>query len=369
MTYLKLIIVACLCMTATLFSKTTEKNQTIKVALLLDTSSSMDGLIHQAKAQLWDIINELSYAKYKGNKPRLQIALYEYGNNSLSNTNGYIRRVLRFSNDLDEISKKLFSLTTNGGNEYCGEAIHTAISELEWGKDKHDLKMIFIAGNEPFDQGQKSYKDAISNAQEHDVIVNTIYCGAYQDGINGLWQDGAKRGDGDYMIINHNKKVVHIVTPYDSDILILNKQLNNTYVYYGAHGRSKLKSQSQEDQNAETLDETVSVKRAISKSSRLYNNASWDLIDAEKEKGFRYDQIKNTQLPIEYQNKSETELKEIVAQKRIERQRIKDKIQQLNIKRRAYVAKKQHDKNSKDELNNVMINAIKSQAQRKKYTW
>ena len=35
----------------------------IKVALLLDTSNSMDGLIDQAKAQLWDIVNELSYAK------------------------------------------------------------------------------------------------------------------------------------------------------------------------------------------------------------------------------------------------------------------------------------------------------------------
>ena len=34
--------------------------QFIKVALLLDTSNSMDGLIDQAKAQLWDVVNELS---------------------------------------------------------------------------------------------------------------------------------------------------------------------------------------------------------------------------------------------------------------------------------------------------------------------
>ena len=54
--------------------------QFIKVALLLDTSNSMDGLIDQAKAQLWEIVNELSYAKCHNNKPNLQIALYEYGN-------------------------------------------------------------------------------------------------------------------------------------------------------------------------------------------------------------------------------------------------------------------------------------------------
>ena len=90
----------------------------IKVALLLDTSNSMDGLIDQAKAQLWDIVNELSYAKCGTNKPHLEIALYEYGNDRLNSAEGYIRQVLAFSNDLDEISKELFSLTTNGGEEY-----------------------------------------------------------------------------------------------------------------------------------------------------------------------------------------------------------------------------------------------------------
>ena len=39
-----------------------EDSPEIKVALLLDTSNSMDGLIDQAKAQLWQIVNELSYA-------------------------------------------------------------------------------------------------------------------------------------------------------------------------------------------------------------------------------------------------------------------------------------------------------------------
>ena len=98
----------------------TKEKHTIKVALLLDTSNSMDGLIHQAKAQLWEIINELSYAKCGGEKPTLEIALYEYGNDNLSSEEGYIRQVLGFSNDLDEISEKLFSLTTRGGSEFCG---------------------------------------------------------------------------------------------------------------------------------------------------------------------------------------------------------------------------------------------------------
>ena len=76
----------------------TKVRQTIKVALLLDTSNSMDGLINQAKTQLWEIVNELSYAKYGIQEPDLEIALYEYGNDRLESSDGYIRQVLPFSN-------------------------------------------------------------------------------------------------------------------------------------------------------------------------------------------------------------------------------------------------------------------------------
>lgn len=90
------------------FSKEPKKKQTIKVALLLDTSNSMDGLINQAKAQLWKIVNELSYAKYGVQKPDLKIAIYEYGNDGLESADNYIRQVLGFSDDLDDISENYF---------------------------------------------------------------------------------------------------------------------------------------------------------------------------------------------------------------------------------------------------------------------
>ena len=88
--------------TALLTTTVSEKpsKQFVKVALLLDTSNSMDGLINQAKAQLWDIVNEFTYAKC-GNetRPSLEIALYEYGNDNLASNEGYIRQVIGFSSD------------------------------------------------------------------------------------------------------------------------------------------------------------------------------------------------------------------------------------------------------------------------------
>src|SRR5215211_7756058 len=164
------------------------KDQTIMIALLLDTSNSMDGLIDQAKSQLWKIVNEVAAAKsVDGKRPNIKIALYEYGNDGLSADEGFIRQVSALSEDLDVISEKLFSLKTNGGNEFCGEVIKTALNQLAWSASKDDLKMIFIAGNEDFTQGSVSYQQACDAAKKKGVVVNTIYCGYVNEGINLGW--------------------------------------------------------------------------------------------------------------------------------------------------------------------------------------
>ena len=347
----------------------TKVRQTIKVALLLDTSNSMDGLINQAKTQLWEIVNELSYAKYGIQEPDLEIALYEYGNDRLESSDGYIRQVLPFSNDLDDISEKLFSLVTNGGKEYCGQVINSSIKELDWGIDTNDLKLIFIAGNEPFTQGKINYKEVISDAKEKDIIVNTIYCGDYQTGISGKWKDGAELGGGDYMTINQNKEIVHIVTPFDDAIIILNKQLNNTYIYYGNRGKQKFSNQSKQDSNALEINQSVVVKRAVSKSNRLYENASWDLVDKAKKSAIDYSEIDRKKLPVELQKKSDEELKKYVEEQDKIRSKIKVKINELNRKRKIFIAKKQNESMKKGALDNVIIQAIKKQAKAKNYSW
>ncbi len=345
-----------------------KKKSTIKVALLLDTSNSMDGLINQAKTQLWEIVNELSYAKCENQDPDLLIAVYEYGNDNLSSYEGYIRQVIGFSSDLDEISEKLFSLSTNGGSEFCGEVIQTSLKQLDWGNNKNDLKLIFIAGNEPFTQGKINYKDATTQANEQNVTVNTVFCGSYQNGVSGKWQDGARATNGDYMVIDHNETIVHIASPYDDLIIQLNNQLNDTYIYYGSNGRNKMRLQATQDSNAAQLDEVVIVKRAVSKSSRVYKNSSWDLVDAEKEADFSYGKLEKKKLPKHLQGKSTEDIKKYVAKERKKREEIQKKIKDLNKKRNTYVAEQRKDKNIKS-IDKAMINAIKKQAKQKNYMW
>jgi len=219
----------------------------IQMAILLDTSGSMEGLIEQAKTQLWKIVNEMALAKQKGVNPQLEVALYEYGKSSIPASEGYMRMIVPLSVDLDLISEELFKLRTNGGSEYCGMVIQSAVKGLKWTQTNDHLKVIFVAGNEPFTQGSVDYKKACKESITNGIIVNTIFCGNYQEGVNTHWKDGADLADGKYMNIDQNKKIAHISAPQDKEIVALGKQLNQTYVAYGKTGGQKKERQKTQD--------------------------------------------------------------------------------------------------------------------------
>ncbi|MEO1053843.1 MAG: vWA domain-containing protein [Bacteroidota bacterium] len=354
---------------ATSFGALPETDKKIRIALLLDTSNSMDGLIDQAKAQLWEIVNELAKAKCEGDRPDLEIALYEYGNDNLPSQEGYIRMVLPLTSDLDDISEKLFALKTHGGNEYCGQVINTSINQLNWGGSSEDLKMIFIAGNEPFTQGRSiNYTDACLKARDKNIVVNTIFCGRHEEGIATSWKAGADLARGSYMSIEQNKKTVYIDSPYDDDIARLNNKLNKTYVAYGALGKEKKEKQRTQDSNAQSYGSANAAKRAISKSSRLYKNESWDLVDASEDKDFEIDEIREEELPQEMKGMSTTEKKRYVEKKKKERDEINAKIQELSKKRQAYVREKQKA-SGVEMLDKAMLTAIRKQAANKNFTF
>src|SRR6516165_1078162 len=80
---------------------------TVQIAILLDTSNSMDGLIGQAKTQLWNVVNEFVLARKNGRAPSIQVALFEYGKQSLPSNEGFVRLILPLTDDLDRVSEEL----------------------------------------------------------------------------------------------------------------------------------------------------------------------------------------------------------------------------------------------------------------------
>ncbi len=379
---MKKILVICLallCLQATAFSQgkkskkkpvKKEEKSNIQVAVLLDTSNSMDGLIDQAKSQLWKMVNELALAKDNhDNIPNLEIALYEYGNDNLSKGEGFIRMVSELTTDLDLISEKLFGLTTNGGSEYCGQVIQKATNELKWNDSNDDLKIIFIAGNEPFTQGPVDYEKSCKKSVSKGIIVNTIFCGREKEGINGKWKSGASLADGKFMSIDHNEKVVHIDAPQDKKIAELSEELNKTYIGYGSLGQERIELQKRQDSNASQYGRANTATRAMSKASNKYKNEAWDLVDATKEKKVVVEEMEAEELPEEMKEMDKKERKEYVEKKSKDRERIQKEIKQLNKERQEYVSK-ERAKQAKDKgktLDDAIIKTIREQAEKKDY--
>jgi hypothetical protein len=338
----------------------------VEMAILLDTSGSMEGLIEQAKSQLWQIVNELASSKRNGESIDLYIALYEYGKSSIPQSEGYIRMIVPLSQDLDKISEELFVLQTNGGDEYCGQVIQSAVNGLNWSESNDDLKLIFIAGNEPFTQGRTKYQSACAEAIGNGIIVNTIFCGDYQQGIDTHWKDGADLADGKYMNIDHNQQLVQIDAPQDAELLNLSMALNKTYIAFGSEGEMYKERQAEQDANAMSMGSSVAASRTMSKSSSQYKNSQWDLVDAEEEGEVDIAEIPEDELPNEMKKMNIEERKAYVEEKATERGKIQLKINQLNAEREKFIAFERSKLNEKS-LDSVIIDAIHEQAEKKNY--
>ncbi len=343
----------------------------IQVAILLDVSGSMDGLIEQAKAQLWNMVNTLGKAKCDGSvTPKIEIALYEYGRSTNDIKAGYVKQINGFINDMDSLSENLFSLRTNGGDEYCGQVIFTSLQQLQWDPSPENYKVIFIAGNEDFLQGSLHYTKACTEAKNRGVIVNTIYCGERMQGIREHWNLAGECGNGSFTNINQNAKDEDIPTPYDSLLITLNGSLNKTYVTYGYAAASySAKQVAMDKKNAEASKKQQIARIKTKANAKVYDNSKWDLVDANS-KGFLDVAIADRDgLPDSLKNKTKEEIKVIVEEKTKQRAAVNQQIVELTSKRDAFIAeerKKQAVTKQENTLETEVEKIIKEQVQRYK---
>lgn len=343
----------------------------IQLAILLDTSNSMDGLIDQARNQLWQVVDEFSKSKKSGVVPILEVAVYEYGNSRLSVNDGYVRQVVGLSSELDSVSEALFSLTTNGGSEYCGYVIDRASRQLNWSQSDNDIKAIFIAGNEPFTQGPIAFDHAIELAKSKGITVNTIHAGDYNTGVTSGWQQGALMASGNYMSIDHNHQVVHIVAPQDNKIAELNQKLNQTYLAYGKDGQRGMARQKEQDSKSNDISLGLLAKRVKAKVSSMYKNTKWDLVDAVESDKVKLDEIKRENLPKPMQSMDIEAQRQFLKEKKREREDIKKQIAELSEARDSYVAseKSKMAEENVSTIDDALVSAVRSEGEKKNFNF
>ncbi|MBN2346152.1 MAG: VWA domain-containing protein [Candidatus Aminicenantes bacterium] len=337
----------------------------IQLAILLDTSGSMDGLIDQARSRIWRIVNELASARRNGQPARLQVALYEYGQSGIPAANGYLRRIVPLSEDLDRISEELFKLRTNGGEEYCGRVIQAAVHGLEWSAGGRDLKMIVIAGNEPFTQGPTDYRLSCREAISRGIVVNTIFCGDYREGVRTDWKAGADLADGQYLAIDADNAPPPVSAPQDTEIARLGGELNRTYIAFGREGGAGKTRQNEQDKNAAGVSEEIAVQRVAAKAAPQYDSSAWDLVDAERKGQVKLEELDEAALPAEMKGMSPQQRRDHVTAMQKKRLALQKKIAALHAERERYVREQQRNSVSGATLDEAILRALRAQAEAK----
>jgi len=305
----------------------------VEVAICLDTSGSMSGLIDAARRKLWAIVNDLALAKPA---PRLRVALLTFGNDGHDAEQGWVKVDSELTEDLDRISEILFALGTNGGTELVGRVVDRATRLLAWTPDA--MKVIFVAGNESADQDLAvPFRVACKGAIEKGILVNSIYCGDPADELAPGWQEVARLADGHYMAIDQDDGTVTIATPFDETIAALSASLNTTYIPIGAEGLRAAENQVMQDANAEKSG--VAAERGCCKASGLYV-CGWDLVDAVRD-GRKLEEVKPEELPEALRKLDGAGLRRHVEEMAAKRDGIRREMQTAQEKRAEFLAKEQ----------------------------
>ena len=337
------------------------KTRAVDLAICLDISGSMDGLINQARQNLWAVVNELATLKPT---PTLRVALLTFGCQAHEAEKGWVKVETDFTTDLDLVSQKLFALTTNGGEEYVARVVQTALRDLQWSTDKQSLQLLFVAGNEAATQDpQVPTADAAKAAIARGIVVNTIYCGNPGDELAPAWREVAKLADGQFAAIQQNDTVV-IETPFDKQLSELSIAMNTTYVPYGAQRTAWADNQRAQDGNAARLNLAAAAQRCQTKAGELYDNPQWDLVDATKDPKFDLAALKKDDLPEALRALSLDALKAHVASNAQRRGELKGKVDDLGKQRDAFVQQElgKLGKDGKQRFEQAVLESVRQQA-------
>jgi hypothetical protein len=340
-----------------------EEPRTVDLAICLDTSGSMSGLINAARQKLWAIVNELALAEPT---PKLRVALLTFGNDGHDPEDGWVRIDSGLTDDLDLISQKLFALTTNGGTEYVGRVLRYT-EQLDWHPSHDALKLIVVAGNESADQDQDvPFRGECKTLITQGIMINSIYCGPATDQIAPGWQEVARLADGQYASIDQDHGTIVVESPFDEQLAQLSTEINRTYIPFGAGGQAGEANQAAQDANARKLNSAASASRARTKGQSLYF-CSWDLVDACVSGQVKIEEVAAEDLPENLQKMNAAQRAAFVDEMGRQRDEIKQQIDSLSKQRQAYVAAemKRQALDATKGLDDAIRRMVREQARRK----
>ena len=249
------------------------------------------------------------------------------------------------------------------------EALRDAVEGLKWSRDGKVRRIVFLVGDAPphMDYANApSYVDVVATARSRGIIVNAVQAGGAGD-TRRIWQDIAKRGGGRYIPIPQDGGQVAVIeTPFDGDILILQRRIDTTIIPYGPA--------LQQD----SLREKVELRAGASVSAQVENadfynkqadrtgvvTGRGDLVADSTGGAVSLDAVPDEELPDALKGKTAAERQAYVDQKLAERAELTTQMADLMARRDAYIAaeqEKQVGTPAPDSFDRVVEDTLRAQ--------
>ncbi|HYF50588.1 MAG TPA: vWA domain-containing protein [Planctomycetota bacterium] len=367
----------------------------VEVVFCIDTTGSMGSLIAGAQQKIWSIVNGIVSGKPV---PEVKVGLVAYRDKS----DAYVTQITDLTADLDSIHQKLFGFKAEGGGdhpEHVNQALNDAVKSISWSKkDEKVYRVIFLVGDAPPQMNYSDdvkYADSCKEAVLNDIIINTIRCGSDAK-TESVWQEIARKSEGEYTSISQDGGVQVVTTPYDAKLAELSGKLVETGVYAG---RTEVQMEAKKAQRR-ALDEAkeaaaapASAKAAIAadksefraKSLRAADAAAADpaaeslgamgmnaavgkadIVSAYAREGEKaLEKVAKDELPEEMKQLGDADRKAFIEKKAAERAEIQKQIDELSKQRTQHIQDELKKAGKEKGFDNVVLKMLQQQGAKK----
>ncbi|MGF1580399.1 MAG: hypothetical protein ACFCD0_13645 [Gemmataceae bacterium] len=338
----------------------------VEVVFCVDTTASMKELLQTARKKIWTISNQVVAGHPT---PELRIGLVAFRDRSDAKKS-YVTKVYKLTNGLDNAYQWLVQLDAAGGGDHpesVNQALHEAITKINWTKGKNVLRIIFLVGDAP---PHMDYKDDVSYAKtckmavDRGIIINTIQCGIHPLTAKH-WMAISKLGQGGYIRIRYGEgDAQNVSTPYDERLATLNTKLTNSTLPFG-NRRMRVQAEAKK-QASLNLTQTEAAER-IGYAGRLRRAASYDLLQAIKDGKLKLEELRKSDLPAALQKLNRQQQIEFLEHLKKERLKLFEAADQWGQKRYKHLFEQEVKKLNRGDLGTFeqgVLKMLRTQAKR-----
>ncbi|MCP4876379.1 MAG: VWA domain-containing protein [Gammaproteobacteria bacterium] len=342
------------------------QNHRIEVVFVLDTTSSMSGLIQAAKEKIWSIATSMASAQ---ENPDIKMGLVAFRDRG----DAYITRVFDLSDDLDSMYSSLMDFRAQGGGdgpESVNQALYDSIHKVSWSQDSNVYKVVFLVGDAPPHMDYPNdvkYPITLATAARKGIVVNAIQSGQHQY-TRPAWQQIASLGHGEYFQVADSGNAVAVSTPFDEKLSTLAAELEDTRLYFGDE-EAKVAQKAKLDANARLRKELS--KEALARRDTFNATTSGkanllgddELVDAITSGRIELQEIDKKNLPASLQAMAPAEQMEVITEQAQRRDQLKQEINKLSESRSNFIKEKVAEEGgAEDSLDEKIYRAVKDQA-------